>query len=138
LRPTGLDKSILTCGRQGYKFVHADGPASAGVSRRGALVMILLVTVSSAMLSYFLSEVIFGHRAREVVKKNITLRGVTVSLHIVNSPSLQAKWIQHTLEEGFDSSTTDVFATKRGEIVYLSILDKHGGKTRVIAMGSEL
>jgi DNA-binding winged helix-turn-helix (wHTH) protein len=138
LRPTGLDKSIVTCGRQGYKFARACSTTPVKISRRGARIAILLTMMSSATLSYFLGETICGHRVFDVVEKNITVNGVAVTLHIVNSPSLQSDWIEHTLESRLDPSTTDVFAARRGEVVYMSILDKHGGRTRVVDLGSEL
>jgi DNA-binding winged helix-turn-helix (wHTH) protein len=138
LRPTGVDKCIVTCGRKGYKFVQSDSAASNKAPRHGVLIEILLVTVSSAILSCFLSAMILGRRVFDVVEKDIAVKGVTITLHTVNSPSLQPEWIQRALEDDIDSSATDVFAAKRGEVVYLSILDKRGGRTKVIDLESEL
>jgi DNA-binding winged helix-turn-helix (wHTH) protein len=138
LRPTGLDKSIMTCGRQGYKFVRLSSAPAVKTSNQKMLIAILLVTVSLGSLSYFLGEMIVGRRVFDVMQKEIAVNGVTVRLHLINSPSLQSGGIQRALEVGLDPSTTDVFAEQRGETIYLSILDKHGGRNRVVEAGRAL
>ncbi|CAB3799740.1 hypothetical protein LMG28138_04699 [Pararobbsia alpina] len=137
LRPTGTDKSIITCGRNGYKFVQPGSTTPVKFRGHGVLLAILLVSLFSAALSYFCSELMFDRHASRMVEKKNSIKGVRVTLHIVDSLSLQPEWILSALEDSIDSSATDIFAARCGEVVYIATLGKHGGKTKVIDLESK-
>ncbi len=133
LRPTGIDQFIITCGRDGYKFVQPSGTTPTPPMRHGLLIA-LLTAFSMGVGSYFLSHMMLPVDGADIGEKAITIKDVTATLHIIDSPSLQPEWIQHALENSIDPSTTDVFAAKRGALVYIATLGKHGEKTSVFEL----
>jgi DNA-binding winged helix-turn-helix (wHTH) protein len=137
LRPTGIDQFIITCGRDGYKFVQPNGTATVPSARHGwlpRLLPALLAAFSMGAGAYLLSHMMLVTSSTDIGERAITIKDVTATLHIIDSPSLQPEWIQHALEDSFDPSTTHVFAAKRGALVYIATLGKHGEKTSVFEL----
>ena len=132
LRPTGIDKFIITCGRDGYKFVQSGGAAQRQSIQRRELTAILSVALLVCVIFCFIADKTLASDSVDMRERDITVKGVTATLHIIDSPSLEPEWIEHRLESGIDPSTTDVFAAKRGKLVYIATLGDGSGKTSVI------
>jgi DNA-binding winged helix-turn-helix (wHTH) protein len=132
LRPTGIDKFIITCGREGYKFVQSGDAAPRQSMQRRELAAILSVAVFLGVIFCFIGDKTLASDSVDMRERDITVKGVTVTLHIIDSPSLEPEWIEHRLESSIDPSTTDVFAAKRGKLVYIATLGDGSGKTSVI------